>query len=91
MEQPRVHCIDLLDLSLDCAVRLGYVIREDALGGFPGGACELKGRKWLFLDPAQTPRERLEVVIAALAADRAVDTADLPPLVARVISHRRAA
>jgi hypothetical protein len=78
-------------LSLDCAVRLGYRLREDALGGMPGGACELKGRKWLFLDPAQTPRERLQVVVDALAGDPAVETWDLPTPLARAIGHRRAA
>jgi hypothetical protein len=87
----RVHCIDLLEMSLECAAELGYRLHEDALGGRPGGVCELKGRKWLFLDPAQTPRERLQVVIDALAADPTVQTATLPPQLKRVIVTRRAA
>lgn len=90
MEQ-RVHCVDLLELSLDCANQLGYRVCEDAPGGSPSGVCELKGRKWLFLDPAQTPRERLQVVIDALAADPAVPYANLPPQLKRVILTRRAA
>jgi hypothetical protein len=89
--EERVHCIDLLEMSLECAAELGYQLHEDALGGRPGGVCELKGRKWLFLDPAQTPRERLQIVIDALAADPAVQTATLPTQLKRVILIRRAA
>jgi hypothetical protein len=87
----RVHCVDLLELSLDCVSHLGYRLCEDALAGSAGGVCELKGRKWLFLDPAQTPRERLQVVIDALAADPTVETAKLPPQLRRVVLTRRAA
>jgi hypothetical protein len=91
MEQRRVHCVDLLKMSLDCAAQLGYRLHEDALGGRAGGVCELKGRKWLFLDPSQTPRERLQVVIDALARDAAIETRELPAPLARAIVHRRAA
>jgi hypothetical protein len=87
----RVHCVDLLEMSLACAAELGYRLHEDSLGGRSGGVCELKGRKWLFLDPGQTPRERLHVVIDALAADPAVHAANLPPQLKRVILTRRAA
>jgi hypothetical protein len=89
--EERVHCVNLLEMSLQCAAQLGYRLHEDALGGRPGGVCELKGRKWLFLDPAQTPRERLLVVIDALAADPAVPIANLSPQLKRVILTRRAA
>jgi hypothetical protein len=91
MQQRRIHSVDLLELSLNCAERLGYRLREESLGGFPGGACQLKGKKWLFLDPAQTPRERLQVVVDALAGDSTVETWELPTPLARAICHRRAA
>jgi hypothetical protein len=91
MMEERVHCVDLLELSLDCASRLGYRLCEDAPGGSPSGVCELKGQKWLFLDPAQTPRERLQIVIDALAADPTVQSASLPPPLKRVVLTRRAA
>ena len=91
MELRRFHSVELLELALACAAKLGYRLREDALAGFPGGACELKGQKWLLLDPSQTPRERLQVVIDALAADSAVETLDMPSPLAHVVAHRRAA
>jgi hypothetical protein len=91
MDLRRIHSVELLELALDCARRLGYLLREDALGGFPGGACEFKGQKWLLLEPAQTPRERLQVVIDAIAADPAVTTLHLPSPLAQVVAHRRAA
>jgi hypothetical protein len=85
----RIHSVDLLEMALEAAVRLGYRIREDALDGFPGGACELKGQKWLFLDPSQTTQERLQLVLDALASDERTATLDLAsPLAAVLDKHR---
>jgi hypothetical protein len=83
--QGRIHSIELLEMALVTAERLGYRLREDSLDGFPGGACYLKGQKWLVLDPALGSRERLELVIDALAADPGAATLDLPAPLARAI------
>jgi hypothetical protein len=91
MEQGRFHSVELLEMALEAAARLGYRIREDSLGGFAGGACQLKGQKWLFFDPTLSSRERLQLVLDAFAADPDTATADLPPPLARVVKHRFAA
>jgi hypothetical protein len=91
MEQGRIHSVELLELALDAAAKVGYRIREDALGGFPGGACQLNGQKWLFVDPTLPPRERLQLVLQALAADPLTVTIDLPLPLAQVVKHAQAA
>ena len=61
-----MHTVDLLAAAVDLAGRLGYDVRQEWLGGNGGGACELKGRKILFLDLALGPADQLDVVLAAL-------------------------
>ena len=91
MEQGRVYSVELLEEALEVAAKLGYRIREDALDGFPGGACEVKGQKWLFVDPALSVRERLQLVLDALAVDPRATSLDLPPSLMNVIGRMRAA
>ena len=91
MEHGRIHSVELLEMALEAAARLGYRIREDALAGFPGGACQLKGQKWLFLDPSLSSRERLKITLDALAADPSTSTLDLRPEMKQVFQHRRPA
>ncbi len=91
MEQGRIYSVELLEMAMHVAARLGYRIREDALGGAPGGACQIKGQKWLFVDPVLCVRERLQLVVDALAADPNAMSLDLPPPLMNVIRCRRAA
>jgi hypothetical protein len=85
--QGRIHSIELLEMALAAVEKLGYRIREDSLDGFAGGACQLKGQKWLVIDPALASRERLELVIDALAADPGVTAIDLPAPLVRAIRY----
>lgn len=91
MEYGRVHSVELLEMALEAARRLGYHIREDTLGGFPGGACQLKGKKWLFLEPALPSRERLQLVLDVLADEPAVATLEMPLPLAKMLQRARAA
>ncbi len=61
-----MHTVDLLEQALALAERQGFIVRQDWFGGAGAGACELKGRRWLFVDLALAPREQLEHVLAAL-------------------------
>jgi hypothetical protein len=81
----------LLEAALEATAKLGYRIREDALGGFPGGVCQIKGQKWLFVDPALSVRDRLQIVLDALFADPTAMSIDLPPPLMNVIRFNRAA
>jgi hypothetical protein len=91
MEQGWIHSADLLESALRITAQLGYQVREDLLDGFPGGACRLKGKKWLFVDPSLTCRERLQIVLDALAGDPDTAGIELPTALAQVINGRTAA
>ena len=52
-----MHTVELLAEALNLAGRLGYEVRQEWLAGNGGGACELKGRKILFLDLALGPAD----------------------------------
>jgi hypothetical protein len=69
-----MHTIELLDQAIDLAKRLGYLIRQDFFAGCGGGGCEVKGRKFFFLDLDLGPEEQLEQVVAALQRDAATVT-----------------
>ena len=58
--------VEMLERALDLAVRLGYTVRQDCFAGNGGGACQLKGRKFLFVDLDVGPEEQLDQVVAAL-------------------------
>jgi hypothetical protein len=64
-----MHTVELLRQALDAARQVGYTVRQEWLGGSSGGACQLKGRKLLFLDVAGGPAEQLEQVLTALHGD----------------------
>jgi hypothetical protein len=61
-----MHTVELLAEALNLAGRLGYEVRQEWLGGNGGGACELKGRKVLFLDLALGPADQFDLVLSAL-------------------------
>ena len=64
-----MHVAAQLEAALEQARQRGFRLRSEWLGGDGGGACELRGERWLFLDLALEPSEQLEQVLAALAAD----------------------
>ncbi len=61
-----MHTVELLKQALRCAEHLGYTVRQEWLGGAGGGACEIKGRKYLFLDLTAGPADQLDQVADAL-------------------------
>ncbi|HEV3417618.1 MAG TPA: hypothetical protein VG056_12415 [Pirellulales bacterium] len=64
-----MHSVELLEEALDAARRIGFQIREEWFGGSGGGACTVRGRKFLFLDLNLSTRDRLEQVLSALRED----------------------
>ncbi|MFO0897931.1 MAG: hypothetical protein U0836_10955 [Pirellulales bacterium] len=63
-----MHIAAQLEAALEQARRQGFRLRSEWLGGAGGGACEIRGERWLFVDLALEPSEQLELVLAALAA-----------------------
>ena len=73
-----MHTVELLEHALRIAKRLGYGIRHEWLGGHGGGACVLKGRKWIFLDLAQPPVEQLALVAGVIRDEVDAGRPDVP-------------
>ncbi len=61
-----MHTVELLEQAIAEAEERGFVVRQDWLSGSTAGACELKGRRWLLIDLALSPREQLDLVLDAL-------------------------
>lgn len=61
--------LGLLEESRQLARDLGYRVREEALGDLPGGACTVGGVPLILLNLEQSPAERLDRLLRALAAD----------------------
>jgi hypothetical protein len=64
-----MHTVELLEEAVNLAQRLGYKVRQEWMGGAGGGGCEIKGRKWIFLDLALGPFEQLDIVLDTLRGD----------------------
>ena len=54
-----MHTVELLEEALAVAEQLGFAIRHEWMGG-TGGACEIAGKLWLFVDLSLTTDEQLE-------------------------------
>jgi hypothetical protein len=71
-----MNTVELLEQALDLVKRLGYTIRQEWLDTSGGGACEIKGKKVLFLDLAEGPLDHLEQVLETLRREK--ETGSLP-------------
>lgn len=81
-----MHTLEMLELAVDFATRKGYRVRQEWLDGCPGGACTVRGQKWLFLDPSQNAAEQLELVLEAYRADPELSADDTPRLLRRLLA-----
>ena len=86
-----MHTVDMLNAAIHHAHELGIQVREDWLDGTNGGECEIEGRRWIFLDLAQTPDERLAVMAECLASYGLDARMKLDPDLAAILQSRRAA
>jgi hypothetical protein len=82
-----------MEAALALAKRLGWRVRHEYMGEVGGGACELGGRKIIFLDLALGPLEQFEQLIGALRSDALTYTEAVPQCLHEVLSiaRRRAA
>lgn len=78
-----MHTVDLMDQAVATARTLGYSIRQEWLGGVAAGACEVAGRKWLFVDLSQSAEDQLDQVCKVLESDPGIMSFPLPPSLAR--------
>jgi hypothetical protein len=78
-----MHTVELMDQAIATARKLGYSIRQEWLGGVAGGACEVAGRKWLFIDLSLSTDEQLEQICRVLEEDPGIGAFPLAPALAR--------
>ena len=62
-----MHTVERLELALAEAESRGFLIRHDWFNGATSSTCELKGKRWLFVDLSLSPEEQLAQVLDALA------------------------
>ena len=86
-----MHTVEILDQALDLAVRLGYTVRQEWFAGSGGGCCEVKGRKFLFLDLDLDPEEQLEQVLSALRHQPAAQTLPMSRELGELLKVRKIA
>ena len=85
-----MHTVELLEEAVALAERAGYKLRHEWLGG-GGGACEVKGQKWIFLDLASDPLDQLDHVLEALRHDPNAVALPMPQALRDLIAVRRVA
>lgn len=86
-----MHAVELLDQAMLLAQDWGYGVRQEWLGGCGGGPCEIKGRRWIFVDLSLNPAEQCEQVAEALRSDPRSATNLVPFPLRRLMRQRRAA
>ncbi len=85
-----MHTVELLHDALEVAQRLNYGVRHGWLGT-GGGACEVSGRSWIFVDLATNSSEQLDMVCEVLLNDARINCCELPGVLSRWLGIRRAA
>ncbi len=87
-----MHTVELYECAKQFAGTLGYDVREENLGGVGGGACEVAGRKCLFIDVTLSAGEQLDQVLHGLGRDPRIYVTAVPEaLRSRLFPPRRAA
>ena len=86
-----MHTVELLHEALDLIGRCGYTIRQEWLGGGGSGACQVKGKKWFFLDLALGPEDQLALAVDALRAEPQAAGLPMPHQLRDLLKLRRSA
>ena len=73
-----MHTVELYERVKGLADSMGYQVREENLGGIGGGACEVAGRRCVFIDLSLSSTEQLEQLVEALRGDEIIHTVELP-------------
>jgi hypothetical protein len=70
-QRDEIECTHALCLeeSVQLAREAGYQVREEPLGELPGGACVIGGRRSILVNLESPAADRLNLLLAVLAAD----------------------
>lgn len=66
--------LGLYEEARQLALELGYIVREEVLGDLSGGLCAVQGTQHLLLNLEHGVAERLDKLLAALAADPRIES-----------------
>jgi hypothetical protein len=86
-----MHTVVLLAYAVNLAERLGYSVRQEWIDNNGGGGCELRGRRFLFIDLAAPPSDQLEKVLRVLRREPAVAEHSMPKELRAVLHLRKTA
>ncbi|MCE9528622.1 MAG: hypothetical protein K8R36_21465 [Planctomycetales bacterium] len=86
-----MHTVEMLERLLALAGQMGYVIRQEWLGGSGGGECEFGGRRYIFVDLALSVVEQLEQVASVLRNDPTLPLTRPAPALMPMLGLKRAA
>ena len=86
-----MNTVELYEIAKQLAESLGYEVREENLGGIGAGACEVAGKKCLFVDVGVGVAERFDQVTTVLQKDPAIHVASVPPELRNIFGISRAA
>ena len=86
-----MHTVELYETAKTLAESMGYQVREENLGGVGGGACDVAGRKCIFVDIALSSVEQLDQVMLSLYRDPIIHTTQVPDDLREMFPLRRAA
>jgi len=86
-----MHTVVLLAHALNLAERLGFVVRQEWLDGNGGGGCELRGRRYLFVDLAASADDQFEMVVGVLRSEPRAAELPMPRELRDVLRLRKRA
>jgi len=86
-----MHTVELFEQAVALAERCGFVVRQDWFGGSAAGACEFKGRRWIFIDLTLNPSEQLDQVLVALREVPNLAQAEMSAELQKMLNLRKSA
>jgi len=84
----RMNQGEIVDYLAELSEKLGIGVRWEGLIG-DGGICELRGKRWLFVDRANDLGTQIDVMAAALC-DGPIDEVYIVPEVRELLESARA-
>jgi hypothetical protein len=86
-----MHTVVLLAHAINLTEQLGYAVRQEWIDHNGGGGCELRGRKFLFVDLAAPPSDQLEMVLGVLRCEPAAAQLSMPKELLAALRLRKSA
>jgi len=86
-----MHTVELLEEAIALAERVGYLVRQEWLGGSGGGDCQIQGQKWIFLDLAVGHLDQLELVLKTLRREPEAAALPMPYQLRELLAVRKSA